>query len=82
MSLITGNNSSAGGSPRVVYASVFFVLVMVLVIIVRPRPLFDDKGELTRFGVSQGATPLSLGVATAVLAVSSMFLFTMIDLVF
>lgn len=71
-------------SQRVVYASAFYVLAMSLILIVRPSPLFDrTSGAITRFGASTSqTTPLSLGVVSVLLAVLSMFIFTLIDLVF
>jgi hypothetical protein len=75
---------------RVIYASVFFMLAMILIFIVKPLPLFDVHGSITPFGLSpsglsnnnQAATPLSLGIVTAAVAIGSMFMFTLIDLVF
>jgi hypothetical protein len=75
-------------SQRVVYASAFYVLTMSLLLIVRPSPLFDrTTGSITRFGVSTPnatakTTPLSLGVVSVLVAVLSMFMFTLIDLIF
>ncbi len=70
-------------SPRVLYASIFFILVMILIFIVKPKPLFDDQGEIHTFSLTRtDSTVMSLGVITVVTSVISMALFSMIDLVF
>jgi hypothetical protein len=75
--------SSSSPPARVIYASVFFALAMILIFIVKPRPLFDAHGSVVPFGLSHSHnTPLSLGMVTAAVAIASMFMFTLIDLVF
>ena len=70
-------------SPRVLYASIFFILVMVLIFIVKPKPLFDENGNIHSFGLtSNDSTVMSLGVITVAVAVTSMAVFSMIDVVF
>ena len=67
---------------RVLYSSVFFVLIMCLVFVSKPRLLFEKDGEVRAFGVGEGRTMLSLAVVTVVAAVLSMFTFSLIDLVY
>jgi branched-subunit amino acid ABC-type transport system permease component len=70
-------------SSRTVYATLLFVLVMILILIVKPYPLFDEKGDPAPFGVGENKenTLISLGVVTIIVAICSTFLFGMIDLV-
>lgn len=71
---------------RVLYSAALFVLVMALIIIARPRALFRADGAPRPFGVSDGqeggTTVFPLGVATVVVAVLSLYTFTVIDLVY
>ncbi len=71
-------------SSRTIYASLLFILVMILILIVKPRPIFDDRGEPVPFGVSgdnENNTLVSLGMITIVVAICSAFTFGMIDLI-
>ena len=78
---------------RVFYATIFFILVMVLVFVVKPKPLFSEAGPadkvVTPFGFdgntmksTESATLFSLGVVTILVAVISMFIFGLIDVVY
>jgi hypothetical protein len=67
---------------RVVYSSLFFVLVMALVMVAKPPPIFMPDGAATPFGVGEHHTIVPLGVITVVTAVLSMYTFTLIDLVY
>lgn len=67
---------------RVLYAAAFYVLLMVLVIVVRPRALFDSRtGRPRPFGTGPGRTVFPLGVITAVAAALSLYSFALVDLV-
>ena len=71
---------------RVIYSVLFFVLIMSLVIISKPSLLFDSDHTLRPFGVgmTNGERPtlFPLGVVTAITAVASMFIFTLIDVLY
>jgi hypothetical protein len=71
----------------VLYSSLFFVLLMVLIGVAKPALLFKPDGSLRPFGTRhRGAQPhttvVSLGVVTVAAAVLSMFVFSLIDLVY
>jgi hypothetical protein len=68
--------------PRVIYATLFFVLVMALILIAKPWPVFESDGTVTPFGVGERRTVFPLGVVTSVVAVLSMFTFTLIDVIY
>ena len=77
-------------APRVAYAIAFFALSLALLVLVRPSFAFTPDGKIKPFGVRRpaaddggGADPtlLPLGVAVVVLAVLSLYLFAMLDLV-
>ena len=67
---------------RVIYSSLFFVLVMALVMVAKPPPIFMTDGAAKPFGVGEHRTIVPLGVITVVTAVLSMYTFTLIDLVY
>ena len=67
---------------RVVYSSLFFVLVMALVIVAKPPPIFSPEGDAKPFGVGERRTIMPLGVVTVVTAVLSMYTFTLIDMIY
>lgn len=73
---------------RVSYATILFVLVMVLIIIAKPNFLFieEDASSATKgirpFGVANPkSTIFSLGVVTVVIAIICMALITVIDII-
>ena len=76
--------TTAGGSQlyRVLYSSLFFIIVMLIVVTSKPSPIYDDRGTVIPFGVGPGKTLLSLGTATVLVAVLSFFLFTSLDVLF
>jgi hypothetical protein len=67
---------------RVVYSTLFFLLAMTLVLVSKPPPLFSPEGHVRPFGVGPHSTVYPLGVVTVVVAVLSMFIFTLIDVVY
>ena len=69
-------------STRVIYAVLFYVLLIILIILAKPSVMFENNGTLKQFGIGEDKTMFSLGVFTVVLAVLSFYVFCMIDLVF
>jgi hypothetical protein len=67
---------------RVVYATLFFLLTMALLLISKPPPLFFPDGSVKPFGVGERRTVFPLGVITTVVAVLSMYTFTLIDVIY
>ena len=69
---------------RVIYSSLFFVLTMLLLLVARPRALFEPDGRAREFGTGgvDGRTVFPVGVVVVLAAVLSMYTFAMIDVVF
>ena len=67
---------------RVIYSTLFFVLLVALIIISKPSFVFSDDGEVKQFGVGDQKTIVSLGVMVVVLAILSYYVFAVIDLLF
>jgi len=67
---------------RVIYAILFYILLIILIIIARPSVMFEPNGTIKKFGIGEDKTMFSLGVYTVVLAILSFYIFCMIDLIF
>ena len=67
---------------RVVYSVLFYLLLMTLIFVSKPSIMFDEKGDIKRFGIGDTKTMFSFGVLTVVVAVLSFYTFCIIDLVF
>lgn len=67
---------------RVIYAILFYVLLVVLISLAKPSIMFDTDGSVKPFGIGYDKTMFSLGVFTVVLAVLSFYIFCLIDLIF
>ena len=69
-------------SQRIVYSALFYTLSMILVILTKPREIFESDGSPRSFGIGDEKTLFSLGVLTVVIAVISFYVFTLIDCIF
>lgn len=68
---------------RVVYSTLFFVMASALLVLARPRALFDEStGEPKPFGSGPDRTLFSLGLVVCLLAVVAFFGFSLIDMVY
>lgn len=73
---------------RVIYSTIFFVLVMTLIVLTKPALFFSDDGKVRPFGFSSSSscpvesTPVPLGLAVVLAAIGSMLLFGTIDVVY
>jgi len=69
---------------RVIYSSIFFVLVMTLVVVTKPGLFFLSDGRIRAFGIgkSDRHTVFPLGAVAVLVAVGSMFIFATIDVVY
>lgn len=68
---------------RTVYATLFYILSIVLVMLAKPQLVFDQEGNVKQFGVGgTNKTIISLGVINGVLALVSFYIFTIIDVIF
>lgn len=67
---------------RIIYAILFYVLLIVLIITSKPSVMFDEYGNIKPFGIGEEKTMFSMGVFTVVLALLSFYIFAMIDLIF
>lgn len=70
-------------SQRLSYTIIFFILVIVLIIVSKPRFLFDEKGDLISFGTGENNTTIMpLGIVVVLLAFASFYMFAIIDIIF
>jgi hypothetical protein len=69
-------------STRVLYAMTFAALSVALLFLVKPKPVFDERGVPRPFGSAEGHTFLSVGSCTIYISVFALYVFTWIDLVF
>lgn len=67
---------------RVIYSTLFYVLVICLLIVSKPSFVFDDQGNMKHFGVGNDKTIFSLGVFVVALSIVSFYVFAVIDFVF
>jgi len=69
---------------RVIYSSIFFILVMTLVVVTKPALFFLSDGRIRPFGIgkSDEHTAVPLGALAVLVAVGSMFIFGTIDVVY
>ena len=67
---------------RVVYSILFYILLLVLIVLIRPSIMFNEHGNIKPFGIGEDKTMFSFGVFTVVLAILSFYVFCLIDLVF
>jgi hypothetical protein len=66
---------------RVLYATMFYGLVALLLFVWKPPMLFTPDGMLRRQGLMHNETMFSFGTICLALAVLSYYLFTAIDVV-
>lgn len=69
-------------NPRLLYAIVFFILLIALIFTSKPSLIFNQDGSLKPYGIGEDKTMFSFGVFTVVLAILSFYFFCVIDLIF
>lgn len=67
---------------RIVYAILFYVLLVILLVLAKPSVMFERDGTIKQFGVGEDKTMFSVGVFSIVLAVVSYYVFCIVDMVF
>lgn len=67
---------------RVLYSILFYLLIVVLVTIVKPKPFFDADKNTQAFGVGDGKTIFPLGVLVVLLSLVCYYFVTLVDLIF
>ena len=67
---------------RSIYSVLFYVLLVVLIILVKPSWLFHEDGQVRSFGLGQQQTVFSLGVLVAALAIVAYYIFAIVDILF
>ena len=71
---------------RIIYAILFYVLLIVLIVISKPSVIFEKDGTIKPFGIDiygdGNKTMFSLGIFSVTLAVVSFYIFAMIDMIF
>lgn len=66
---------------RVIYSLLFYVLIMLLFAMIKPSVAYRADGTARAFGVGVDETLFSVGVFAMVLAISSFYMFCIIDIV-
>jgi hypothetical protein len=54
----------------------------MLIMVSKPSLLYDDDGEMRRFGVEKHETIFHVGVINVVIAILSFYVFAIIDFIF
>ena len=67
---------------RTIYALLFYVLIVTLIVISKPSLMFNQSGSVKPFGLGNEKTILSLGIFCAVMAVMCSYVFTLVDVIF
>lgn len=67
---------------RIVYAVLFYVLLIMLIILAKPSMMFEADGSIKQFGVGEDKTMFSVGVFSVILAVVSYYIFCLVDMIF
>jgi len=67
---------------RILYSIIFFTLLMLLVVVIRPKIMFDNNLQMKSFGINKNETIYSFGLFTVVSAILSFYLFCLIDMIF
>lgn len=55
---------------------------MLLVVVIRPKIMFDNNLQMKSFGINKNETIYSFGLFTVVSAILSFYLFCLIDMIF
>ena len=64
---------------RLLYAVIFYILVITLVYLSRTPLIFDAEGRLKQFGVGKNKTPYSFGILVGTGAIISFYIMLLID---
>jgi hypothetical protein len=67
---------------RLVYSILFYILLILLIISIKPSIIFNRDGSLKHFGLDDDKTIFSLGVFTVLVSVISFYIFCLIDIIF
>lgn len=67
---------------RTIYALLFYVLVVTLIVVSKPSLMFSHTGSVKPFGVGDEKTILSLGIFCSVMAIMCSYVFTLVDVIF
>ena len=67
---------------RITYSCIFFLLAMALILVSKPRAVFGEDGRPKAFGFGDGKTIFSFGIVTTVVAISTFYVFSFIDVLY
>lgn len=67
---------------RVIYGVLFFSAIIAVLLVMKPRAMFEEDGRPKPFGTGEGKTLFSFGAITCLLAVTCFFVFGIIDMVY
>jgi len=66
-------------SARVLYAILFYTLLITLLVVSKPRFMFDEDGQLKPFGTGSEQTVYSLGVFVVIVPFFCFYLFSLFE---
>jgi hypothetical protein len=66
-------------SKRVIYSILFFIAIMSILIVTKPKSFYQKDGKLKCFGMYGDDTLFSLGFITIVVAILVFYMFCIID---
>lgn len=64
---------------RVIYSILFFIAIMSIIIVTKPKSFYHTDGKLKGFGMYGDDTLFSMGFVTIIVAISVFYLFCIID---
>jgi hypothetical protein len=67
---------------RIFYSALCLIVVMLLLVIARPRVMFSVDGTPKEFGLEEHQTMYSLGFVSIVSAIVLFYFFSLMDLIF
>ena len=67
---------------RIIYSITFYMLLMSLMYITKPKIMFTDDGEIIPFGLDKYQTLYSFSIFTVVSSILTFYMFCVIDLIF
>lgn len=69
-------------SSRLIYTVIFYLLLMVIIFMQKPRIIFNEDNSLKNFGFGENQTLYSMGTFSIVIAIISFYIFALIDYIF
>ncbi len=67
---------------RIIYSIIFFCLLMILILLIKPKVMFTKKNKFKNFGIKKDETIYSIGVFTIITSILTFYIFCWIDMIF